>query len=124
MAIDSKTKKKAAPAKAAKGRRAAPVGIGNGKKACTIEGCKRGYRAKGYCFFHYKKWRHGELPHGRYKTCSTLECRKPVAEHGLCADHFKAWVASRKGAVVEAPAAAPAPAPEAAKPAEPTPAAP
>jgi hypothetical protein len=112
---DSKTKKKAKPAPAAKGRRAAPKGIGNGKKACTVEGCKRGYRAKGYCFFHYKKWRHGELPHGRYKTCSTLECRKPVAQHGLCEEHFKSWVSSRKGAA----------APEAAKPAaaEPAPAA-
>src|SRR5450631_3421032 len=100
---DSKTKKKAAPAKAAKGRRAAPVGIGNGKKACTIEGCKRGYRAKGFCFFHYKKWRAGELPHGRYKTCANPECKKKVSEHGLCDEHFKAWKASRKGA---APAAA------------------
>jgi hypothetical protein len=113
---DSKTKKKAKPAKATKGRRAAPKGIGNGKKACTVEGCKRGYRAKGYCFFHYKKWRHGELPHGRYKTCSTLECRKPVSQHGLCADHFKSWVESRKGA--------PAAVPEAAKSAEAAPAAP
>jgi hypothetical protein len=118
---DSKTKKKAKPAKATKGRRAAPKGIGNGKKACTVEGCKRGYRAKGYCFFHYKKWRHGELPHGRYKTCSTLECRKPVSQHGLCADHFKSWVESRKGGPA---AAAPAAAPEAAKPAEPAPTAP
>jgi hypothetical protein len=105
-------KKKAAQAKA-EVRRTAPRGIGNGKKACTVEGCKRGYRAKGYCFFHYKKWRHGELPHGRYKTCSTLECRKPATKHGLCEEHFNARVAARKGApaapAAEAPETAPAP---------------
>ena len=95
----------AAKKKAAK--KAAPSAKGQGKKACTAEGCKRGYRAKGYCFFHYKKWRAGELPHGRYDTCSNEECHKRVALHGLCEEHLKAWKASRKGANVEA---APAPA--------------
>jgi hypothetical protein len=94
-------------------RRTAPSGIGNGKKACTVEGCKRGYRAKGYCFFHYKKWRHGELPHGRYKTCSTSDCRKPAGRHGLCEEHFNSWVASRKGVAAPVAAAEP-PAPAAA----------
>ena len=28
---------------------------------CTVEGCKRPYRAKGYCVTHYKLWRRGEL---------------------------------------------------------------
>jgi hypothetical protein len=71
---------------------------GGGKKACTVEGCKRAYRAKGYCFFHYGKWQAGELPHSRYKTCSKEECRKKVLQHGLCEEHFNAWKASRKGA--------------------------
>ena len=86
------------------------VAKGTGK-ACSVAGCKRPYRAKSYCFFHYKKWRAGELPHGRYDTCSNEECHKRVAQHGLCEEHFKAWKASRKGAKVEeaaAPAAAPA----------------
>ena len=96
----------AAKKKAAK--KAAPSAKGQGKKACTVEGCKRGYRAKGYCFFHYKKWRAGELPHGRYDTCSNEECHKRVAQHGLCEEHLKAWKASRKGAKVEEAAAAPA----------------
>jgi len=90
-------------------KKAAPSAKGQGKKACSVEGCKRGYRAKGYCFFHYKKWRNDELPHGRYDTCSNEECHKRVAQHGLCEEHFKAWKASRKGAKPEeaaAPAAA------------------
>jgi hypothetical protein len=91
-------------------KKAAPSAKGQGKKACTVENCKRGYRAKGYCFFHYKKWRAGELPHGRYGTCSNEECHKRVALHGLCEEHLKAWKASRKGAKVEEAPAAAAPA--------------
>src|SRR5438105_11705292 len=72
-------------------------------EACSIEGCKRAYQAKGYCFFHYDKWKSGELPKGRYNTCSKEGCLKKVVAHGLCADHQP----KKKG---EAPAAAPAPA--------------
>ena len=81
----------------------APEAKGEGKK-CSIEGCKRAYQAKGYCFFHYDKWKNGELPKGRYKTCSKEGCLKKVVAHGLCAEHQP-----KKG---EAPAAA-APAPAA-----------
>ncbi|MGQ0506553.1 MAG: vegetative protein [Myxococcaceae bacterium] len=61
---------------------------GNGKKTCTVPNCKRPYRAKSYCFFHYKKWRQGELPHSRYRLCSKAECRKKVLKSGLCETHF------------------------------------
>ena len=42
-------------------KKTAPVAKGDGKKSCTIPNCKRAYRAKGLCFFHYKKWRRGEI---------------------------------------------------------------
>ena len=58
-----------------------------GEQQCSLEGCKRPYRAKGYCFFHFKKWRQGELPHSRYKTCSKADCRQKAVRHGLCAKH-------------------------------------
>jgi len=64
------------------------VAKGGGKKACSVAGCKRPYRAKSYCFFHYKKWRQGELPHSRYRVCSKTECRKKVVAHGLCEQHL------------------------------------
>ncbi len=64
------------------------VAKANGKKVCSVDGCKRPFRAKSYCFFHYKKWRQGELPHSRYRTCSKAECRKPVEKGGLCATHY------------------------------------
>src|SRR5437763_6910225 len=82
----------------------APVAKGKGN-ACRIEGCKRAYQAKGYCFFHYDKWKAGELPKARYKTCSKEGCLKKVVAHGLCAEHQP-----KKGGEAAAPAATPAPA--------------
>jgi hypothetical protein len=83
----------------------APRPKGNGK-TCSIEGCKRAYQAKGYCFFHYDKWKSGELPKGRYKTCSKEGCLKKVVAHGLCAEHQP----KKTGEAAAAPAAPAAPA--------------
>jgi hypothetical protein len=82
-----------------KGKAPAPKGK-EGQK-CSIEGCKRAYQAKGYCFFHYDKWKGGELPKGRYKTCSKEGCHKKVVAGGLCAEH-------QPKKTEAAPAAAPA----------------
>ena len=79
-------------------KKKAPHAKGGGKKVCTVAGCKRAYRAKGLCFFHYKKWRRGELESkpARYLICSKPDCKKKVKEHGLCEEHFTAWKKSRK----------------------------
>lgn len=86
------------------------------EKKCRIEGCKRPYRAKGYCEAHYKKWRWGELPKPRYKTCVMEGCRKKRTPSGLCEEHQKAK--SQEGATAAAqpaegapPTEAPAPPP-------------
>jgi hypothetical protein len=79
----------------------APQAKGKGE-ACSIEGCKRAYQAKGYCFFHYDKWKSGELPKGRYKTCSKEGCQKKVVAHGVCAEHQK----KKAGEAAAAPAPA------------------
>ncbi|ABS25361.1 hypothetical protein [Anaeromyxobacter sp. Fw109-5] len=79
-------------------KKAAPRAKGGGNKTCTVQGCKRPYRAKGLCFFHFKKWRRDELEGrpGRYDVCSKEGCKKKVVEHGLCQEHFEAWKKSRK----------------------------
>lgn len=93
-------------------------------KKCTIEGCKRPYRAKGYCNAHFHKWRKGELEtKPRYKICKEEKCKKPLFKKGYCEQHYGAWAASKKPGVAEAvpaaaPEAAPAAAPAAEKPAE------
>jgi len=94
---ETKTTKKKAPAPKA-----------SGKKSCTVAGCKRAYRAKGLCFFHYKKWRREELEGrpARWFACSKPECKKKVVEHGLCQEHFEAWKKSRKKNQVAAAAPA------------------
>lgn len=62
-----------------------------GEKKCSVEGCKRPYRAKGYCFTHYTLWRRGEQgKKQRYKTCSKEGCKKKVEARGLCAEHVAA----------------------------------
>jgi hypothetical protein len=105
-------------AETVKSKKKAPAPKGGGKKSCQIEGCKRAYRAKGLCFFHYKKWRRGELEKKpglgapRYETCGKEACKKKVVAHGLCQEHFDAWKASRKSAKLAAAAPA-APAAEA-----------
>jgi hypothetical protein len=92
-------------------KKSAPPAKGGGKKACTVAGCKRAYRAKGLCHFHYQKWRRGELegrPPRWIATCSNAECKKKVFQHGLCQEHFDAWKKSRKknqAKGAEAPAA-------------------
>jgi hypothetical protein len=82
-------------------------------KKCSIEGCKRPYRSKGYCDVHFKKWRAGEIEghKRRYKTCKEENCKKPIHKWGLCEQHYGALAASKKGAPAEAtaaPVAAPA----------------
>jgi|SRR6185369_17022098 hypothetical protein len=97
----------------AKPKKKAPTPKAAGKKTCSVEGCKRAYRAKDLCFFHYKKWRRGDLEKKpglggpRYDTCGKEGCKKKVVGHGLCQEHFDAWKASRKSAkLAAAPAAA------------------
>jgi hypothetical protein len=80
---------------------------GDAEKKCSVENCKRPYRAKGYCFFHFKKWRQGDLPHSRYRTCSKAECRKPTFRKGLCETHFNETYKKPEPAAA-APAAPPA----------------
>ncbi len=88
-------------------------------KKCKVEGCKRVYRAKGYCNVHFHKWRRGEMPvKARYKICGEENCCKPLFQFGMCQEHHAAWIASKKempaavaapkAPAAEAPAAAPA----------------
>jgi hypothetical protein len=57
------------------------------KGPCKQDGCERPSVGKGYCDRHYRQWRRGELPKGRYKTCTAEACRKPRANGSKCAEH-------------------------------------
>jgi hypothetical protein len=69
---------------------------------CKVKGCKRRYRAKGYCVSHYREWRHGKFGKQRYTACMANNCFKPMAmsRQGLCDEH---WIAVyKKGGSVSA----------------------
>jgi len=59
------------------------------EKKCKIQGCKRPYRAKGYCVTHYKEWRRGNLPKPRFSWCIKPECKNKAVYGKVCADHYK-----------------------------------
>lgn len=46
------------------------------EKTCSVKGCKRPYRAKGYCNVHYKKWRKGELERPRHSGAGKSKKKK------------------------------------------------
>ena len=89
--------------KSAEGEKKSAPGAAKPDK-CRVEGCKRPYRAKGYCVSHYQKWRRGEMEghHARYKTCSKEGCRKPAGQWGVCDEHRSA---GKEAAAAAAPAA-------------------
>lgn len=59
---------------------------------CTIEGCERQLRARGWCATHWARWRrHGDPSEGAAKpaaTCDVVECTGRIQGHGLCPKHY------------------------------------
>src|SRR4051812_17424462 len=94
---ETKAKKTTKAKSAAKPRRVRKAKSASSPEAivqvCRITSCKREFRAKGYCKFHYKQWRQGKFGLARYKTCKDNNCRKPMAmnRHGYCEDHFQGY---------------------------------
>ncbi len=64
------------------------------KGSCKFEGCARDAVGKGYCARHYKQWRQGTLPKGRFKICTAEACRKPRAVGSKCDEHGKTKTAA------------------------------
>lgn len=68
------------------------------KEPCKMEGCERPAVGKAYCARHYKQWRRGELPKGRYKTCTHEGCRKPRSIGSKCEEHCRKAAAGEAAA--------------------------
>ena len=64
---------------------------------CTMEGCGRPHKARGYCQTHYMQFKRGIMPVGPIKTrernkpdeCIEEDCRNPVKSKGLCKMHYQ-----------------------------------
>lgn len=63
--------------------------------ACSVRGCRRPVKARGWCNRHYLRWwKHGDPtdnlrpPRGR---CSAPRCTRPHRARGLCGTHYERW---------------------------------
>lgn len=64
---------------------------------CTIDGCDRPYKARGYCQTHYAQWMRGSAitaeirarVHEKPPECVEDGCHDPVKAHGLCKMHYQ-----------------------------------
>lgn len=72
------------------------------KGTCKREGCSAAVVGKGYCAKHYKEWRRGDLPKGRYKICTAEGCRKPRAVGSKCQEHGRGKAAGEGEAAASA----------------------
>jgi 5-methylcytosine-specific restriction endonuclease McrA len=81
-------------------RQATPVqgGARMGERTCSIDGCNKPSRVRGWCVTHYHRFnRHGDplvirqMVPKRGMKCSILDCEKPVAGRGWCQAHYRRW---------------------------------
>lgn len=62
-------------------------------RVCSVDGCQRAYRARGYCATHWSRWRKGmplDTPVRAFQPDLCIEdgcARKPLAR-GLCTNHW------------------------------------
>lgn len=71
-------------------------------KSCTIPGCTRKYRARGWCATHYAQWQNHGTPHGRP---ASTECGAPgcdAAPRSTYADYCeKHYMRMRRNGTLE-----------------------
>ena len=64
---------------------------------CTMEGCDRPHKARGYCSTHYMQFKRGITPVGPIRPrvsekppeCAEDGCHDPVKAQGLCKMHYQ-----------------------------------
>lgn len=65
---------------------------------CSVSGCSRPQKNRGWCHAHYKRWQTNgdvaaEVPvRGPRGQCSVDGCDRPHAGKGFCAAHYSRWL--------------------------------
>ena len=65
-------------------------------KMCSVNGCERAARCKGFCGMHYRRWKDGGDPGTNqpktkklYIVCSINGCNRQVQKQRLCSMHLR-----------------------------------
>lgn len=64
------------------------------KRTCSIDGCDKGVKGRGWCSQHYTRWlRHGDplIVEEWPATCSIEGCEGAHMSRGWCNMHYKRW---------------------------------
>ena len=74
-------------------------------RTCSVTGCERPSRKRGWCILHYRRWRTHADPYWipiTYRVsglvCRAEGCARPVLARELCKKHYSRWY--RKGTIV------------------------
>src|SRR5699024_5595444 len=70
-------------------------------KVCSVEGCDRKVKTRGFCGMHYKRFMKtgdpGEVePRRGGKECSVDGCNKEYVASGYCGMHYQRWRSTGK----------------------------
>lgn len=67
---------------------------------CSVEGCTRPLKCRGWCSTHYQRWYQGydfDAPYDLrsrprpFVACSVVGCERQSKGRGLCARHYSKW---------------------------------
>lgn len=66
---------------------------------CSVAGCDRAQRTRGWCHAHYQRWRvHGdvraEVPIRAIGRCEARDCERPAHARGWCQTHYRRVLAT------------------------------